>query len=190
MINHFDLIASAYDRIIGIPDVAHLQRLLQLPAKGWLLDGGGGTGRVSDQLRPMVGNVVVSDLSHRMLKEALEKSVYPVRGHIEQLPFTDNRFERILVVDALHHFCDQQDAIRDLVRVLKPGGRLVIEEPDFTRIAVKILALAEKIFLMRSHFHTPEQIRDMVVDCGLAASIIRNNDFRAWVVADKAGEEK
>ena len=190
MIDHFDLIASAYDRIIGIPDVAHLQQLLQLPTRGWLLDGGGGTGRVSDQLRPMVGNVVVSDLSHRMLKEAREKTVYPVRGHAEQLPFADNRFERVLVVDALHHFCDQQDAIRDLNRVLKPGGRMVIEEPDFNRRALKILAVAEKIFLMRSHFHTPEQIRDMVAACGLAAAIIKNNDFRAWIVADKPGGEK
>lgn len=190
MIDHFDLIAAAYDRIIGVPDVAHLQQLLQLPTAGWLLDGGGGTGRVSGQLRPMVGNVVVNDLSHRMLKQALAKPVDAVRGETEQLPFADDCFERILVVDALHHFCDQQDAVQDLIRVLKPGGRLVIEEPDFNRISVKILAAAEKIFLMRSHFYTPEHIRDMVAACGLTASIIRKNDFRAWIVADKGGEEK
>lgn len=190
MIDHFGSIAKIYDSVIGIPDPAHLNQLLRLPIEGWLLDGGGGTGRVSGQLRPQVGHVVVNDLSHRMLKQALQKSVLPVRGFTEQLPFADNTFERIVVVDALHHFCNQQDSIRDLIRVLKPGGRMVIEEPDYNLKSVKILALAEKMFLMRSHFITPEHIRDMVAGCGASAEVIKSDNFRAWVLADKSPEKK
>jgi demethylmenaquinone methyltransferase/2-methoxy-6-polyprenyl-1,4-benzoquinol methylase len=185
MLDHFDLIASVYDRLIGPPDTGRLRQLLKLPTTGWLLDGGGGTGRVSSHLRTLVDNIVVSDLSVRMLKKAPHKEVCPVSAHVERLPFADESFDRVLVVDALHHFCDQQESIEDLLRVLKPAGRLVIEEPDFNHKGVKILALAEKILLMRSHFHTPQKIREMIASCGYSAKIEHDSRYTAWVVVDK-----
>jgi demethylmenaquinone methyltransferase/2-methoxy-6-polyprenyl-1,4-benzoquinol methylase len=185
MLDHFDLIASIYDRLIGPPDTKRLQQLLKLPTDGWLLDGGGGTGRVSSHLSGLTGHIVVSDLSHRMLKKSLNKKVSPVRAHVEKLPFADELFDRVLVVDALHHFCDQREAIEDLLRVLKPGGRLVIEEPDLNHKGVKILALAEKMMLMRSHFHTPQQIRQMIESKGCTAQIDHDGRYTAWMAAKK-----
>ncbi len=185
MLDHFDMLASVYDRLIGPPDTERLRRLLNLPAEGWLLDGGGGTGRVSAQLEALVDNIVVSDLSLRMLQKAPAGIVRGVRAHVERLPFGDDFFDRILVVDALHHFCDQREALADLLRVLKPGGRLVVEEPDFNHKGVKLLALAEKLFLMRSHFYTPQQIRDMIAALGYSAKIETDGRYTAWVVVTK-----
>jgi demethylmenaquinone methyltransferase/2-methoxy-6-polyprenyl-1,4-benzoquinol methylase len=185
MLNHFDIIASFYDRIIGPPETTRLSQLLKLPTKGWLLDGGGGTGRVSSRLGPLVDHVVVSDLSYRMLQKTRERDVKPVQAHAERLPFTDEHFDRVLVVDALHHFCDQLDAISDLLRVLKTGGRMVIEEPDYTHKAVKILALIEKMLLMRSRFHSPEKIKSMIISHGVSAQIERDGRYTAWIIADK-----
>jgi demethylmenaquinone methyltransferase/2-methoxy-6-polyprenyl-1,4-benzoquinol methylase len=185
MFDHFDLIASIYDRVIGPPNTERLQQLLKLPTQGWLLDGGGGTGRVSSHLNGLVDNIVVSDLSHHMLQKARGKKVRPVRAHVEKLPFADESFDRILVVDALHHFCDQHEAIEDLLRVLKPGGRFVIEEPDFNHPGVKLLALAEKMLLMRSHFYTPQKIREMIASFGYSAEIEKDGRYTAWVVTDK-----
>ncbi len=185
MPDHFDFLASFYERVIPPPDPAELKELLRLPTAGYMLDAGGGTGRVSAALRDLVGTLVVSDLSHNMLRQVSVKGgLEPVRSHAERLPFPDRSFDRLLVVDALHHFCDQSDAIGDLLRVLKPGGRLVIEEPDYTRFAVKLVALAEKLALMRSRFFTPEAIGDMIAECGHAAEIVRDDKFRAWVVVD------
>ena len=186
MIDHFDLVASIYDRVIGPPDTERLQRLLKLPTNGWLLDGGGGTGRVSSNLNGLTDRIVISDLSHRMLKKSLEKKVSPVRAQVEKLPFADKLFDRVLVVDALHHFYDQREAIKDLLRVLKPGGRLVIEEPDLNHNGVKLLALAEKLLLMRSHFYTPQTIRDMIESNGCSAKIDHDGRYIAWVVAEKS----
>ena len=73
----------------------------------------------------------------------------------------------------------------DLVRVLKSGGRMVIEEPDINHFGVKLVALAEKLLLMGSHFHTPVEIREMVAAHGLPARIETDGNFAAWVVADK-----
>ena len=123
MIDHFDLLASIYDRFIGIQDHNDLKKLLQLPTDGWVLDAAGGTGRVSQQLIPLVRKVVVCDLSHKMLKKARDKrTLLPIQSHLERLPFRNEIFERILVVDAFHHLCDHEQAISEMLRVLKPGG--------------------------------------------------------------------
>jgi demethylmenaquinone methyltransferase/2-methoxy-6-polyprenyl-1,4-benzoquinol methylase len=122
-----------------------------------------------------------------MLREARHKGrLRPVRAHAESLPFPDGKFDRVLVVDALHHFCDQGDAIADLVRVVGPGGRIVIEEPDYTRFAVKLVALGEKLAFMRSKFYTPEAVAEMVARHGANPRVVREDrGFRAWIVAEK-----
>lgn len=186
MLDHFGFLAPFYDRLIPPSDPAHLRERLRLPAAGRLLDAGGGTGRASAQLSGLVDEIVVSDLSRRMLSQVGAKDgLRPVQGHAERLPFPDASFERVLVVDALHHFCDQREAIGDLVRVLKPGGRLVIEEPDLNRFVVKLVALAEKAALMHSRFYYPAQIRDMALALGVSARVEADGQFAAWVVVDK-----
>jgi demethylmenaquinone methyltransferase/2-methoxy-6-polyprenyl-1,4-benzoquinol methylase len=186
MIDHFGFLAPIYDRVIPPPDLKRLRERLRLPAAGRLLDAGGGTGRVSAQLRHLVDEVIISDLSASMLKQAQVKGhLLPAQAHVERLPFSDASFDRVVVVDALHHFCQQREAIGDLLRVLKPGGRLVIEEPDIQRLVVKFVALGEKLALMRSRFYSAEQIRAMVAAHGYSADIERDGQFTTWVSVDK-----
>lgn len=151
-----------------------------------MLDAGGGTGRVSSTLRHLVGQLVVGDSSRRMLKHAqLKGNLRPVQTYVELLPFPNASFERILVVDALHHFRDQRAAIRELLRVLKPGGRLVIEEQDINRFPIKVVAFAEKLICMGSHFHSADEIAKMIRAHGLPAHIVGDGHFLVWVVVDK-----
>lgn len=186
MIDHFSFIAPLYDRLIGPPERDRLRQLLRLPVEGALLDAGGGTGRVSTVLRPLVGQLVINDESTAMLHQARAKALCcPVAATVERLPFADGTFARVLVVDALHHFADQRQAIRELVRVLQPGGRLVIEEPDLRRLLVKGIALAEKLMLMRSHFYYPHEIGHMVAECGLQPHVESDGKFATWIIADK-----
>jgi demethylmenaquinone methyltransferase/2-methoxy-6-polyprenyl-1,4-benzoquinol methylase len=185
MLDHFDVLAPCYDRLMGVPDVARLEALLRLPSTGRLLDLGGGTGRVSNPMRRMVGQVVVTDACGRMLARARRKKLDAVRARSELLPFPDASFDRVLVVDALHHFSDQSATLGDVARVLKPGGRVVIEEFDADRIAVRMVALAEKIALMQSRFFRPHDIRHMMQIHGLRAEIAARHHFAAWIVGDK-----
>lgn len=191
MFDHFGFLAPLYDRIIPPPDPARLRERLALPTAGRMLDAGGGTGRASAQLRPLVGGLMISDLSRPMLERARGVG-HPVQSRAERLPFPDGSFDRVLVVDALHHFVGRQrEAIADLLRVLKPGGRMVIEEPDINRFVVKLVALAETLALMRSHFYSPAEIRDMVLGASpsraqpVSARVESGEGFSAWVVVDK-----
>ena len=186
MLDHFGLLAPFYEKVIPPPEISRLSTILKLPTVGRLLDAGGGTGRVSSQLQSLVGELVLTDISAGMLRQARHKAELAIsQAHAERLPFPDECFDRVLVVDALHHFCDQELAIADLLRVLKPGGRLVIEEPDLNRFSVKIIAVAEKIALMRSHFYYPAEISAIVANYGHTARIERDDQVSVWVVVDK-----
>jgi ubiquinone/menaquinone biosynthesis C-methylase UbiE len=186
MIDHFGLLAPLYDLLIPPPNPAALRSHLCLPAAGRLLDAGGGTGRASSPLRHLIDEVVINDASHAMLKQARSKNkLQPAQAQVERLPFADESFDRVLVVDALHHFRHQREAIGDLLRVLKPGGRLVIEEFDLQRRLVKLVAFGEKLALMRSHFLSPEQIRDMVAAYGVSAQIEVDGFITTWIIVDK-----
>ncbi|MCX5832931.1 MAG: class I SAM-dependent methyltransferase [Deltaproteobacteria bacterium] len=186
MTDHFRYVAGVYDRIIRPPDPERLIRILKLPVAGPILDLGGGTGRVSSRLRSLVGGAVVTDFSLPMLRQTAAKGgLLPVRAMGEALPFPDGTFDRVLIVDALHHFRNQKDAIRESLRVLKPGGRLAIEEPDIRRFVVRAVAFLENLILMRSRFYTPMQIMALIEGQGLTARIEGYYFFRVWIVADK-----
>jgi SAM-dependent methyltransferase len=183
--DHFRLLAPFYDRVMGPPDVDQLSGLLRLPTDGWLLDAGGGTGRASLPLRRHVRGLAVCDISPPMLKRATAKGAASVCAPVECLPFPDRCFARILVVDALHHFRSAPAAVAELVRVLAPGGRLVIEEFDLARPWVRGLALVETLAGMRSRFLRADGIRRMLAAHGLNARIRRGRRLATYVVADR-----
>jgi ubiquinone/menaquinone biosynthesis C-methylase UbiE len=186
LFNHFDHIASIYDRLIPSPDLARWRDLLQLPALGSLLDAGGGTGRVSYPMRQWAGRVVVCDISLPMLERAKAKTgIHPVRADAERLPFPDEAFDRVIVADAFHHFGHQERTVKELVRVLKKGGRIVVEEPDITQFVVKVTALFERLVLMQSKFYSPTAIQRMLRAEGLSAEIKPAPLFSVWIIANK-----
>jgi ubiquinone/menaquinone biosynthesis C-methylase UbiE len=185
----FDLIAPIYDRLISAPDPEKIIDLLDLPTNGILLDAGGGTGRMASRLLPYMEEIVLSDLSFSMLREARSK---PLPGVVQAashcLPFPDGHFDRILVVDALHHFDHQGEVIKDFLRVLKPNGRLLIEEPDIRKFRAKLIRVMEKFLMMKSTFWTPEEIQSMVEMQGGVARIEEDGFLTAWVIVEKKGD--
>lgn len=184
--DHFSFIAPLYERLAQALDVSDLQARLNLPAEGLLLDAGGGTGRVAYALRDAVAGTVVLDYSSGMIRRAARKpGLWAVRGVSEALPFADHAFARIVVVDAFHHFHEHEVAVRELWRVLAPGGRLVIEEPNIERPAVKLVALFEKVLLMRSRFYAPGTIGRMFAALGGEVQVDTDHRFNAWIIVDK-----
>jgi ubiquinone/menaquinone biosynthesis C-methylase UbiE len=185
LLDHFGIIAPVYDRLIRPGEPQFWIDLLKLPVQGCMLDAGGGTGRVAQGLGEYASPIVVADLSERMLRQAAAKDgLCTVCSHTETLPFSEATFDRIIIVDALHHVYDQAETAQELWRVLKPGGRLVIEEPDVRKTIVKLVALAEKIAFMRSHFISPPRILRLFQYSNAQLQIVREG-YNAWVIVDK-----
>jgi ubiquinone/menaquinone biosynthesis C-methylase UbiE len=185
-LDHFGIIAPYYDRTIPFKYPQHLIGLVGLPIEGAILDAGGGTGRVAQAFEQLAKQVVVADISLRMLGQARQKKgVWPICSETEFLPFPDETFERIVMIDALHHVFSREDTVNELWRVLKVGGRIVIQEPDVRKLSVKFVALFEKIALMRSHFIAPPRIIDLFAYQGATAQI-KLDGFNAWIIVDKS----
>jgi len=181
--DHFDFIAPLYHRLGAYSHLEMMLKCADLPTSGRLLDAGGGTGRVANALRDHAGQVVVADASLGMLRFAASHAgLQPVAAISESLPFPGESFERVIMVDALHHVFHQGDSARELWRVLEPGGKIVIEEPDIRGLGVKLIALAEKLLLMRSHFLAPGQIEKLFE---FGKNNIQASDSTAWVVVEK-----
>jgi ubiquinone/menaquinone biosynthesis C-methylase UbiE len=183
--DHFGFIAPLFSRV----SYASLEQMLvqaSLPTPGRVLDAGGGTGRVANAIRRHAGEVVVADPSFGMLRQADRTRLGLACANSESLPFPDETFERVIMVDALHHVIDQRHTAREMYRVLKPGGRIVIEEPDIRTFGVKMIAVAEKLLLMRSHFLSPEHIVELF-SFDSAVADIHAAESNAWVVIEKPG---
>jgi len=182
----FDLLAPFYDHIISEKEQDSLREPLDLPAEGWLLDAGGGTGRASSALVPLVDNLVIFDLSFTMLQTAKEKGIANlVQATSTAMPFGPETFTRIMVIDALHHMDDQPGSVAELLRTLKSGGRMLIEEPDINIFGVKLIAVMEKLMLMKSYFHSPAEIIEIVAANGVETQLASDGKAGAWVIAVK-----
>lgn len=190
MFDHFGILAPFYETFIKAERPDALIKLADLPIEGALLDVGGGTGRVSQFFTDLAPKVIVADLSLKMLVETQQKDhLLAAASHSEKLPFPDQTFERIIMVDALHHVCDQQLTADELWRVLKPDGKIIIEEPNFNLWFIKILALAEKLALMRSHFLSPEKIKALF-DPFPAKTSIADQGYISRVIVTKPKDPK
>jgi ubiquinone/menaquinone biosynthesis C-methylase UbiE len=183
--DHFSWIAPWYERFSRFSRREQFITLANLPVAGRLLDLGGGTGRIAYGLVGEVEQAVVADVSPGMLRQAgLKEGLRPVQAAGEQLPFPEDIFERVIMVDAFHHVADQRQVAREMWRVLKPDGRIVILEPDIRTTSVKLIAIAEKVLLMRSHFIDPQAIAALFIEFG-ATVHIEVEQGTAWVMIDK-----
>ena len=132
----FNRIAPVYDLMNRVMTAGLDGRWRRLTARSVVrpgdrvLDGCCGTGDLALADERAGGCVVGLDFSERMLERARRKSasIEWVRGDLLQLPFEDASFEAATVGFGVRNVADLVRSLRELRRVLRPGGRLGILE--------------------------------------------------------------
>ena len=112
--------------IINEAKFEHLRKII--PNKGFSLEVGAGTAHTSAHLAAWGLKTTCLDYSEEALKRAREnyqrrglKGKF-IRGDAFNLPFIDNTFDLVLSTGLLEHYDDPSRIVREMVRVLKPGG--------------------------------------------------------------------
>jgi len=129
--------ADTYDhhwlnRFLFEPAHAMLLKELRHMAPGRVLDVGCGTGELVGRLAHRGWEVDGLDLCEPMLHRANHKlngNAHRVRltvGDSEHLPFDARSFDVVTCANSFHHYPHQEQVVRELYRVLKPGGRLLL----------------------------------------------------------------
>lgn len=148
-----------------------LRRLELHPAES-LLDVACGTGVLLEALLTTVPEARLSgtDASPEMLEVArgtLGKAVVLKASHAESLPFPDESFDVVVSTNAFHYFRNPLGVLKEMSRVLRPHGRLVITDWCDDYVACRICDLWLRAF-DRAHFRTygQEDCRRLVQQAG------------------------
>jgi len=136
----FDRLASRYDLVntilSGGSDARWRRRTARaagLRAGSRALDVACGSGKLTRELLKATGStglVVGLDFSGSMLRVASGRGAGPtyVRGDALHLPFEDRAFDAVTVAFGLRNFADPERGLREMARVLRPGGRALVLE--------------------------------------------------------------
>lgn len=119
-----------------------------------ILEIGPGTGYYSLDLARAVapdGRLDIFDIQREFLDHVMERAreaqlgnVHPTEGDAQSLPFEDATFDACVLVTVLGEIPDQEAGLREIERVLRPGGRLIVGELAADPHYVSPRALAER----------------------------------------------
>lgn len=142
-----------------------------------VLDVATGTGNTALAFAPFVGRVIGIDLTPEMLSEAADltrqrhvDNLDLCMAEVMALPFPDSAFDLVLNRRAAHHFLDIKGALREMSRVLRPGGvmaiddRSVPEDDEVDRTMNQLDVLHD-----RSHVreYRPSEWKELLLGAGL-----------------------
>jgi ubiquinone/menaquinone biosynthesis C-methylase UbiE len=176
--------AAEFDRrTSGIrADLAEkLAEMLVLQGDERILDVATGTGRVARPVAKRLkgGRVIGVDQAFAMLDVGHQHTdpipaYYQSAGEADALPFKPRSFDRAFVSFSLHHFHNSEGVVKEVLRVLKNGGRFVVLDPVVEEAKDSVdIALEAKInqVFRRTHgddfrFHTASSIQRLLTKAG------------------------
>ena len=105
----------------------------------------------------------------RIAREKLGKGSDIRLGDSEELPWKDNSFDVVMCIDAFHHYPYPQKALREMHRVIRPEGHLIIADPwhpspvrQFQNLLVQILLRSRRGDV---RIYSESEIRRLLEEC-------------------------
>lgn len=151
----FDGVARRYDltnTVLSLGQDRYWRRAtrsaLRISPGAKVLDLAAGTAVSTVELTKSGAWCVAADFSVGMLAAGVARKVSKVAGDATRLPFGDGVFDAVTISFGLRNVADQQSALREMARVTRPGGRLVVCE--FSTPTSALFATVYKEYLMQA----------------------------------------
>ncbi|AVJ16468.1 class I SAM-dependent methyltransferase [Serratia rhizosphaerae] len=183
-------------------DLQRLGRLLAAHPQARVLDLGCGAGHASFTAAAQVSQVVAYDLSAQMLavvaQAAQERGLSNIQtqqGVAESLPFADGDFDLVISRYSAHHWHDVGQALREVKRVLKPGGKAILMDvvsPGHPLLDIYLQTV--EVLRDTSHVrnYAPGEWLSMLTAAGLRAEEVTSDrlplEFSSWVARMRTPE--
>ena len=151
----FDGVARRYDitnTVLSLGQDRYWRRAtraaLEIGPGDAVLDLAAGTAVSTVELGQSGAWCVAADFSVGMLAAGADRQVPKVAGDATKLPFADGVFDAVTISFGLRNIVDHVEGLREMARVTRPGGRLVVCE--FSTPTVPVFARVYKEYLMRA----------------------------------------
>lgn len=148
-----------------------IERYLQPGGGEYILDVACGDGYYSRKMASRDAKVAAIDIDPERIRNARTfHSVHNVEyrlANAQGLPYGDETFDKVVSVCALEHFLNPQDAINEMYRVVKPGGRLVLHVDSFTyrEISEELRNYHRKHYYVENYF-TAQSLNSLLRNAG------------------------
>ena len=142
-----------------------------------VLDVGCGTGRLLRRAYRYwpEAQLIGVDPAHGMIEKAklLTPNATFFTSMAESLPLQDDSVDLALSTTSFHHWQDQAAGIREIARVLRPGGYFILVDASFPDWLVGVFRL--------KRFHSPAQLRTIFIQVGLHVQMQQTLAWRRWL---------
>lgn len=175
--------------------LAALLRLASPSPEDRALDVATGTGFTALALAPRCRRVVAVDLTREMVAQAQRlqhtrgvPNIAFCLGDAETLPFQNATFDIVTCRVAAHHFPHLRNALGEMARVTRPGGRVILDDtcaPEAPELAELMNTWERRRDPSHVANHPPSRLKTLFEECGLSVDAAHNTvvplQFTDWV---------
>lgn len=188
----FNLLAPWYERVteplmLSSPD--QVLTVMQLQGGEQILDVGGGTGQLAQAIVASAkAHVTVLDASQKMLEQVpSHPRIHPILGVANSLPFHAETFDWVVCTTAFHLLTPHAATLSAMRRVLKPGGRIFVQDFDRAGLMGPMLTRSEALLNLGSSYLSAAELAQMMKDQGFEGRIMPFNLVQYAYVGMKQG---
>ncbi len=138
----YDKLAAVGWHAVGLPRTREALRLIAAVQTHDVLDVGSGDGEVAAEIRTLTGaRVTCVDVSPVAVESCKRRGLegYCVDLNDQPLPFDRDSFDVVYLAEVIEHLIRPDQALREIKRVLRPGGHLIVSTPNLACLPNRIL---------------------------------------------------
>src|SRR5919202_1280706 len=175
--NHFIVKLQEFTYTIGASKrIKVMSENIDIRPNEILLDIGGNTGKVTEAYSNSCKEVVVLEPKRSVVEYGRSRRPNIKFIEAENIPLPDEYFDKVVASASFHHFSDQDKALEEMKRVLKPDGKIIILEIDPNTPRGKRLKFCENLFHTGAKLYQPLQLSKKIQEHNLQVLSIDSTD--------------